>query len=173
RCIALRCPRDKFVEERTNGLFIKPFDVNIKSQQPISALFHRQQHVAFSASVDMHYKPETAGDLAGIACVQSETSNYVFGVTKSGPDYYLVLARTEHGESYLVAQRQLAEIRKFALSFEAQGDDYQFAYALDGDDFENLGGTVSGDILSTDVAGGFTGAMIGLYATSVSDIKIE
>ena len=31
----------------------------------------------------------------------------------------------------------------------------------------NLGGTVSGDILSTNEAGGFTGAMIGLYATSV------
>jgi alpha-N-arabinofuranosidase len=30
----------------------------------------------------------------------------------------------------------------------------------------NLGGTVSGDILSTDVAGGFTGCLLGLYATS-------
>jgi len=31
---------------------------------------------------------------------------------------------------------------------------------------------VSGDILSTDVAGGFTGALIGLYATSANDIVI-
>ena len=36
-----------------------------------------------------------------------------------------------------------------------------------GKSFLNLGGTVSGDILSTNEAGGFTGAMIGLYATSV------
>ena len=33
----------------------------------------------------------------------------------------------------------------------------------------SLGGKVSGDILSTNVAGGFTGAMVGLYATSAND----
>jgi len=49
---------------------------------------------------------------------------------------------------------------------EADNDDYIFSYSLNGTDFESLGGTVSGDILSTNVAGGFTGAMIGLYATS-------
>jgi xylan 1,4-beta-xylosidase len=31
-----------------------------------------------------------------------------------------------------------------------------------------VGGTVSGDILSTDVAGGFTGCLLGLYATSAN-----
>ena len=40
---------------------------------------------------------------------------------------------------------------------------------IDGKSFTNLGGTVSGDILSTNEAGGFTGAMIGLYATSVGN----
>lgn len=173
RWISLRGPREKFVEEGTHGLVIKPFDVNIKAQQPISTLFYRQQHAAFSASVDMHYKPETEGDLAGLACVQSEAFNYVFGVTKSGADYYLVLERTEKGESSLIARKKLSEAGKISLKVEANGDDYQFAYALDGGDFENLGGTVSGDILSTDVAGGFTGAMIGLYATSANDIKVE
>ena len=42
------------------------------------------------------------------------------------------------------------------------GDKYQFVYALNQGDFVNLGGTVSGDILSTDVAGGFTGSLVGL-----------
>ena len=48
----------------------------------------------------------------------------------------------------------------------AEGDNYQFSYSVGGEEFVNLGGTVSGDILSTNVAGGFTGALIGLYATS-------
>ena len=47
--------------------------------------------------------------------------------------------------------------------------DYRFNYSIDGKVFMNLGGTVSGDILSTNEAGGFTGAMIGLYATSVGN----
>src|SRR5690606_19731864 len=142
-------------------------------KKPISTLFHRQQHATFSASVDMNYKPETESDLAGLACVQSETFHYVFGVTKSDADYYLVLERTEKGESSVIAQTKLAEAGKISLKVEARGDDYQFTYAVDGGDFENLGGTVSGDILSTDVAGGFTGAMIGLYATSANDIHIN
>ncbi|WP_158618349.1 beta-xylosidase family glycoside hydrolase, partial [Flavobacterium bomense] len=40
-------------------------------------------------------------------------------------------------------------------------------------DFVTVGGTVSGDILSTDVAGGFTGCLLGLYATSANDAQPE
>src|SRR5690606_15405073 len=136
RWIALRGPREKFVEEGTHGLVIKPFDVNIKAQKPISTLFHRQQHATFSASVDMNYKPETESDLAGLACVQSETFHYVFGVTKSGENYYLVLERTEKGESKLVAHTKLEKIGKVSLKVTADGDNYQFSYALDNGDFE-------------------------------------
>ena len=49
--------------------------------------------------------------------------------------------------------------------------DYKFNYSVDGVNFTNLGGTVSGDILSTNVAGGFTGSLIGLYATGANDAK--
>ncbi len=173
RWIALRGPREKFVQESASGLLIKPFDVNIKATKPISALFYRQQHTIFSASVDMNYLPESEADFAGLACIQSEMFHYVLGVTKSAGDDYLILQRTENGESSIVAQTKLTKVGKISLKVEAKGDDYQFSYALDGKVFENIGQSVSGDILSTDVAGGFTGAMIGLYATSANDIKIK
>ena len=50
------------------------------------------------------------------------------------------------------------------LQIQAEGDKYTFNYSTDGHSFKNLGRIVSGDILSTNVAGGFTGNMIGLYA---------
>ena len=59
------------------------------------------------------------------------------------------------------------------LRVEAKGDDYVFSYATDQGDFINLGGTVSGDILSTNVAGGFTGCLLGLYATTANDALPE
>ncbi|MDA3930285.1 MAG: hypothetical protein PF541_15150 [Prolixibacteraceae bacterium] len=59
------------------------------------------------------------------------------------------------------------------LQVTANGDKYQFAYSTNGTGFLNLGGTVSGDILSTDVAGGFTGCLLGLYATSANDAQPE
>ena len=54
------------------------------------------------------------------------------------------------------------------LQIQAEGDKYTFNYSTDGHSFKNLEGIVSGDILSTNVAGGFTGNMIGLYATSAN-----
>ena len=57
------------------------------------------------------------------------------------------------------------------LQIKANGDKYEFSYSTNGADFVNVGGTVSGDILSTDVAGGFTGALLGLYATSANDAQ--
>jgi alpha-N-arabinofuranosidase len=56
------------------------------------------------------------------------------------------------------------------LQIKANGDQYEFAYSTDGANFKTLGGIVSGDILSTDVAGGFTGCLLGLYATTSNDI---
>ncbi|TJZ53362.1 glycoside hydrolase family 43 protein [Sphingobacterium olei] len=172
RWIALRGPRDKFVVEGKAGLIIKPFEVSIREQKPISALFYRQQHMVFTTEVEMNYTPRSESDLAGITCLQSEAFNYVFGVTKSGNDYYLVLERTEKGSAQVVAKEKLTESGKIRLRVHAEGDNYQFSYASIDSDYKNIGGTVSGDILSTDIAGGFTGSMIGLYSTSANDVKL-
>ncbi len=109
-------------------------------------------------------------ELAGLVCYQKESFNYVFGVTKKGKDHYIVLARTENGKSSVVASRQIVLKKPIQLKVTGNGDDYTFNFSTDGMNFENLGGTVSGDILSTNIAGGFTGQMIGLYATTANDI---
>jgi len=173
RWIGLRGPREKFISVTKKGLEIKPFEVNIKELKPTSTLFYRQQHNTFSFAATIDYKPASEKDLAGIVCLQNERYNYVFGVTKNGKDTYIVLERTEKGVSKIMASAKI-EIRKnIRLQVKAAGDRYEFSYALNGTDFENLGGSVSGDILSTNVAGGFTGALVGLYATASNDAQIK
>ncbi|HJY14065.1 MAG TPA: hypothetical protein VJ304_14825, partial [Flavobacterium sp.] len=141
--------------------------------KPTSTLFYRQQHNTFSFSATIDYKPASEKDLAGIVCLQNERYNYVFGVTKNGKDTYIVLERTEKGVSKIMASAKI-EIRKnIRLQVKAAGDRYEFSYALNGTDFENLGGSVSGDILSTNLAGGFTGALVGLYATTSNDTQVK
>jgi alpha-N-arabinofuranosidase len=93
----------------------------------------------------------------------------VFGVTKMGNDFYLVLQKTAKGQSSIHASTKVDVKNPIHLQVKAEGDNYQFGYSANGADFTNLGGTVSGDILSTNVAGGFTGSLIGLYATSAND----
>lgn len=171
RWIGLRGPREEFIANTKKGLQINPFPVNIKEVKPTSTLFHRQQHNHFSFTTTLDYKPSTGKDLAGIVCLQSEKFNYVFGVTRKDGSYYLLLERTEDGESAIVASEKIDMTKPVKLQVQAEGDNYKFNYSFDGAGFRNLGGVVSGDILSTNVAGGFTGNLIGLYATSANDAQ--
>lgn len=170
RWVGIRGPRDSFAIVSKEGLRIKPFATNIKSNVPTSTLFHRQQHKTFDATVTLKYLPASEKELAGLVCYQKESFNYVFGVTKKDNSYYIVLERTENGKSSVVASKQVELKKPIQLQVAGNGDEYRFNFSTDGVNFENLGGTVSGDILSTNVAGGFTGQMIGLYATTANDI---
>ena len=171
--IGLRGPREAFISKTDKGLQITPFKTNIKELKPTSTLFRRQQHNSFSFTATFEYEPGSEKDLAGLTCLQNELSNYVFGITKKGNEYVLLLERNKQKGrrsreviSEIVASTKIDIGKPVSLQVKAEGDDYQFSYSTNGKDFVNLGGNVSGDILSTNVAGGFTGALIGLYATS-------
>jgi alpha-N-arabinofuranosidase len=172
RWIGVRGPRENFISTSSEGLSIKPYPLSIKAIEPTSTLFFRQQHASFEATVQMKYTPQLEKDMAGIVCYQKETYNYVFGITKKGNDLYIILGRTEKGKSTIVGSEKIELHNAVRLKVAAQGDAYTFSYSTDDHNFRNVGGTVSGDILSTDIAGGFTGALIGLYATSANDITV-
>ena len=172
RWVALRGPREAFITNDKNGVYINPFANNIKQVAPTSTLFHRQQHNHFTASVVLNYIPKSDKDLAGLTCYQSERFNYVFGVTKKDNKYYILLERTENGKSTILASQEISINSPITLQVKAEGDDYTFNYSIDNSSMINVGGTVSGDILSTNVAGGFTGSMIGLYATTDNDTTL-
>lgn len=175
RWIGLRGPREDFISITEKGLQINPFEVNIKETKPASILFYRQQHKTFSFTTTLDYIPASGEDLAGITCFQNEKSNYVFGITIKDREYFILLERNEQSgrtrqhKSEILASEKIELNNPLKLRVEAKGDNYEFSYSINGADFLNLGGIVSGDILSTDVAGGFTGAMIGLYTTFAND----
>jgi len=179
RWISLRGPREEFIETSKQGLKIKPYPVNIKEVKPTSTLFLRQMHNSFSFTVGMNYRPSSEKELAGLVALQSESFNYVFGLTKKGNDYYLLLernerkARSRETNSTILASNIIELKAPIRLRIRAEGDNYEFSYSLNGADFVNLAENVSGDILSTDVAGGFTGCLLGLYATTANDAVPE
>ena len=170
RWIAMRGPRENFITATKTGVKVNPMETNIKALAPVSALFHRLQHEDFETSVTLDYKPKSDKELAGITLYQSETFNYVFGITKKDKDFYIVLERTEKRASTLVASEKISLGKTIKFQVTGEKDNISFNYATDGKNFKNLGGPVSGDILSTDIAGGFTGSLIGLYSTSSNDI---
>lgn len=173
RWVGVRGARENFISTSANGLTVTPYETNIKAAQPTSTLFYRQQHLHFTATTTLNYVPRSEKDLAGMVCYQSERFNYVFGVTKKGEETCLVLQRTEKGHSDILSSTVIDATNPIILQVKAQGDEYSFCYSTNGKEFFPVGGTVSGDILSTNVAGGFTGAMIGLYATVSNDAIVQ
>jgi len=169
----VRGPREEFVKTDKKGVILTPFPVNLKEVAPTSTLFHRQQHRYFTATTTLQYQPASEKDLAGMVCYQSERFYYLFGITRKGKQDYLVLQRTERGASTILASTPIETGKPLLLQITANGDDYRFNYSMNGESYHNLGGTVSGDILSTDVAGGFTGNLIGLHATTNNDALPE
>lgn len=169
RWIGVRGPREDFVTSGKRGITFTPFAVNLKEVAPTSTLFYHQQHKCFTATTTLQYKPVSEKDLSGMVCYQSERFYYLFGITRKGEQDYLVLQRTERGASTILASTPIETNRPLYLQISARGDDYRFNYSIDGELYHNLGGVVSGDILSTDIAGGFTSNLIGLHATSKND----
>lgn len=148
-----------------NGLCIDAGESTIYQKESPTAVFFRQAHCCFTSSVTLDFAPVDGRDLAGMVLLQDETHNFVFGKTLVGDHEALVLSRSE-GETEVLASVALDDGDPITLRVEGDGGSYSFSYKTGGEDWVTLAADVDATNLSTHVAGGFIGTMIGLYATT-------
>lgn len=168
RWIAMRGPKENFVKIGKNGgLEMTALDANYTEVKPISAIFHRQQHQKFTAQTTLAYNNKIA-QKAGLLCYQNETCNYVLTVQTEGKEQVLVLEKTVRPQrrgdykTEVVAKEALGKLKTpITLKVTSDGLYYQFAYDLNGEE-KNIGEKLDAEVLSTNFAGGFTGALVGL-----------
>lgn len=168
RWIAMRGPKENFVKiGKKGGLEMTALDANYTEVKPISAIFHRQQHQKFTAQTTLDYNTRTA-QKAGILCYQNETCNYVLTVQTEGKEQVLVLEKTVRPQrqgdfkTEVVAKESLGKLKTpITLKVTSDGLNYQFAYNLNGEE-KNIGTQLDAAVLSTNFAGGFTGALVGI-----------
>ncbi|MDR3340218.1 MAG: family 43 glycosylhydrolase [Candidatus Symbiothrix sp.] len=126
----------------------------------------RQAHLTFTAQTEIQFNPEKEGDIAGMVCYQKENHNFVFGKTIEDNTVKLVLNRAETTVARIAAIEISPELSKkiFALKINGDKSQYSFSYSFDkGKTWHILAEHVEAKNLSTEVAGGFTGTVIGLY----------
>lgn len=157
-----------FYELGNGGLTITPMEGNIYRRDPMSALFCRQQHTNFTAETELNYMPQSDNDLAGLALLQNENYNFVFGKTMIGGRVAVVLRRAEKavvgmGAAFLSADEASQPLR---LKVVGHGRYYDFLYAVGDSDWQMLVRGADAVNLSTNRSGGFIGVCIGLYATT-------
>jgi xylan 1,4-beta-xylosidase len=70
------------------------------------------------------------------------------------------------GRTVVIASASIAQSgdRAIYLKIDARGGEYDFSYALEPNKWVMLKKGADGTILSTKVAGGFVGAMLGMHA---------
>lgn len=145
--LALRCSDAKASEHRTPAMCC-----------------YRMQHHKFTASTDVVFDASTPDEAAGMLLFKDENHHYFFAISGIGAERSIsVLKFGNMGRSETLATAPLAR-GKVRLKVVSDGLTYGFAYSVDGGKESTLCSGVEADYLSTAVAGGFTGSVIGLYA---------
>jgi alpha-N-arabinofuranosidase len=109
----------------------------------------------------LEFTPRGEGECAGLALMQNNNFHVRFVVTRHG----IRLIRRAGGIDETLATEPVPAGR-ILLAIEAHGQSYEMRYANEPGRWRRLGEPVDGRILSSPVAGGFTGAYIGMYASS-------
>jgi alpha-N-arabinofuranosidase len=153
---------------RAGYLTIHPLGEGLNTLGNPSFLARRQQHLRFEAATSLDV-PATPGIDAGIAAFQDETHWYFLGVRRKGADAELFLQKRSGVVAQTVATTRITNPpRSLQLKIAGNGGSYSFAYEV-GNGWTWLRQDEDGTVLSTDVAGGFVGAMVGPYARATQD----
>ena len=180
--LQVRVPKQPWVDltSRPGWLTIHPLAVWLDSLTNPSFLARRQQHLAFDASTELA-APAAAGVSMGLAAFQNENYWYFLGVhrVRVGAEDHsppgggeapleLFLEKRAGARTETIARAALADVTHLKLKISANARAYSFYFDADGAGWKPLKEGDDGSILSTDVAGGFVGAVVGPYARTES-----
>ncbi len=139
----------------------------LSSKGTPSYLCRRQLSFNFMAETFLEFEPESENEQAGMAIYQSQSFNYQLLVGMEKERSVISLVKTYKDKTETISKTICSEKHtQFYLRISENEQDLTFTYSFDGKLYRTLADHVDARILSTDVAGGFVGNTIGLYATS-------
>lgn len=164
----IRTPREAWwsLSERPGWFRMKLRPEVIQDKANPSAIVRRQQHMSFIAETHLEFAPQAEGESAGMVVFFMRSHHFRFLVTGSCTGKTVIqVMRCNEGVEELVAEHPL-DSTSIGLRVRAVGQDYSFLYAAKPGDWKPLAENLDGRILSSFRPWGFTGTMLGLYATS-------
>lgn len=145
-------------------LVMTPLSVSLADKQRPAALMYRQKHTAFEATTELAL-PLPAQSSAGLTVFQNETHHYYLGVENNGKGYTVFLEQAQNDQPERIQSAPLAaNVNEVVLGTEGTEGEISFYYITDDGRKTYLAQDADARILSTEVAGGFVGAHIGLHA---------
>jgi xylan 1,4-beta-xylosidase len=163
----IRTPREKWYDLSSGWLTLRARPADVARRAQPSFIGRRQQHAFGSVSVAMRYTPGVAGDKAGLVALQNDDYLYFLGITLADGKPVVQVEKRAGATSAIVASAPLPSTHTTVyLNIAMRGTRYDFYYSTTPNAWTPLLRDGDGTILSTKVAGGFVGTMIGMYAYS-------
>jgi xylan 1,4-beta-xylosidase len=143
-------------------LHIHPLKVNLDAQRNTWFLARRQQHLRFDATTQLQ-PPAQGGIAAGIAAYQNASHWYFLATRRVGDSIQVFLERRADRRLQIVTGVAIPTPEALRLRITGDGGAYSFHYDA-GQGWQPIRVDDDGSILSTEVAGGFVGTVLGPYA---------
>jgi xylan 1,4-beta-xylosidase len=154
---------DWSLTERQGFLRLKGSAVTLNDVDSPAFLARRQQHPNCKVRALLDFSPQNNSEEAGLTVLMNEKHHYEIGL-RYGDAGRVVFVRKRIGDLAAVVAEEMIPEGLVELHIEAEESSYHFAFALSGEQPKIL---ASGEsrYLSSEVAGGFTGVYLGMYAT--------
>jgi len=149
-----------------SGISLYPSKTSMGELAQPSFIGRRQQHLNYSAETLIRF-PEIEGVKAGLVAFQGEKFHYFFAVEKIAEGYIVSLEKASGSQAVEIKRLRLnvSRSKRIGLEIEARGDQISFYYQLSNQKTRKVfSENQDATILSTDKAGGFVGAYLGLHA---------
>ncbi|MGI6366976.1 MAG: glycoside hydrolase family 43 protein [Anaerolineae bacterium] len=168
-------PEDYSLSERPGWLRLRGSAVTLNALDSPAWLGRRQQHQEMSASVTLEFVPEREGDEAGLSVLMNNRHHYeVFVTLRAG--VRVAQARRTIGSMVVTSELVALPDGPVTLCIEAESPASMGPGGHgEGEPVYRLGVQTEGGLrvldtpemryIATEVAGGFTGAYLGMYAT--------
>jgi xylan 1,4-beta-xylosidase len=163
--IMLRTPRETWwsLDPSASTVRLTPRAENLSGKANPSYLARRVQHARFDASTALAI-PAASGVSAGLVAFQSEKHHYFLGVQRNASGLRIFLEKAAGSAPTVVATADVPAAGGIALWLS--GDDARgvFSYATKPGEWRTLVSDADMTVLTTQAAGGFVGATVGVHA---------
>lgn len=165
-----RAPMQKMIDLASNSGSLRLYTNHNKLQERKRANFTgiKQTESDFSFETKMTFSPASDSDEAGIAIVQKDNNFLSLTLKQSSDDIALELKLMNEIQTSIASKKiDYNSKLPIQLKVESFNNKYHFYYALENQKFQLLAEAAANHLLSH----GYTGAHIGLYATSNGEMS--
>ena len=136
---------------------------SLDSSASPSFIGRRQQDYKCTVKTKMNFSPDEAGQKAGLTVIMNNDFHYDLFLTRNqNGDNHITLEYCVDKIHSIVSDLEMNN-RDLWLKITADPQNYYFSYSTDGHTYSDLGKAPT-RLLSSEVAGGFTGVYFGIFA---------